>query len=377
MKTNQLLLLSLFFFFLYCTPEENTPTIPEPSPPTGNGSIGIIQDEVNGQQIVLAGSPFHGFIVSFERELEDGSLLDFSPKQDELPIIMTDQEGNEWDLFGNAVSGPREGQQLKPAKSTMGYWFSFASMYPGVPIYQGPAAKGVPDPLPPDENWSIPTDFVFRGSGFDAIRSLEAPAFETYDFKADVERSFYVKENDLVIGLKIGSELRFYPHAILDWHEIVNDRIQNTSLSLIYCPLTGTTSVWDRMLNGQETSFGVSGLLYNSNVMPFDRATNSIWTQLDAECVNGDLIGQAAKKFSFAEMKWESWLKIYRLPKVLSLNQGGGFDYTEYPYADYRTNHEYLAYPITFDDDRLPRKERVHAVIVEREAKVYRMENFR
>lgn len=377
MKIKQLFFLSFLFFTLHCSPEENTPVVPDPVNPTGNGSINIIQDEVNGQAIVVAGSPFHGFIVSFERNLPDGTLVDFAPQQDDLPTIMTDQEGNEWDLFGNAVAGPRQGQQLKPAKSTMGYWFSFAAMYPGVPIYEGTAAKGVPDPLPPDRNWSISTDFVFRGSGFDAIRSIEDPVFEVYDFKADVERNFYIKENDLVIGVMIDGEVRAYSHAVLNWHEIVNDEINDTPFSLVYCPLTGTTSLWDRVVEGQETSFGVSGLLYNSNVMPFDRVTNSIWTQLDAECVTGEYIGKSVKRMAFVEMNWGAWLRIYRLPKVLSSNQSIGFDYTEYPYGDYRTNHNYLAYPVTFDDDRLPRKERVHAVIVDGKAKVYRFESFR
>ena len=377
MRPYLLLFLPLLLLTTHCAKEENNPS---PSPPissSGSGSISIIQDEVNGQKIVLAGSPFHGFIVSFERTLADGTVLDFLPKQDVLPTIMTDEEDNEWDLFGNAVEGPRAGQQLRPAKSCMGYWFAFGAMYPGVPIYGGAPAKGVPDPLPADENWTIPTDFVFRGSGFDAIRSLEYPVFETYDFKADVERKFYVKENDLVVGIMVDGEARAYPHSVLDWHEVVNDGINNTAFSLVYCPLTGTTSVWDRVIEGQETTFGVSGLLYNSNVMPFDRATNSIWTQLDAESVNGALKGKPARRLAFVEMKWEAWLKVYRLPNVISSTQGAGFDYTNFPYGDYRTNHDYLAYPITFDDDRLPRKERVHGVMVDGQAKVYRMESFK
>ncbi len=370
----------LFFFLLLVscsTSEETEPSTPIPDPYTGSGSITVIQDEVNGRQIVLAGSPFHGFIVSFQRKLPDGTLLDFFPKQDELPTIMSDSEGNEWDLFGKAVSGSREGQQLAPVKSCMGYWFIFGAMYPGVPIYGSEAGETITVSEPDDDNWSIPTDFIFRGSGYDAIRSLEEPVFENYDFKADVERKFYVKDDDWIVGAEIEGEARAYPHAVLDWHEIVNDKIGGTPFSVVYCPLTGTAMIWNRMINGEETTFGISGLLYNSNVLPFDRQTNSIWTQLAAQSVNGPLKGQPVGLFPVVEMKWRAWRQIYRLPKVLSSNQGGGgFDYTEYPYGDYRTNNDYLAYPIAYDDDRLPRKERVHGVIVNEEAKVYRMESF-
>ncbi len=357
--------------------------VPDPNPPNNNnnnesGSLALLQDEVNGQQVVLAGSQFHGFIVSFERKLEDGTVLSFSPVQDELPIIMSDNEGNEWDLFGKAVKGPRIGQELNPTKSCMGYWFAFGAMYPGVEIHQGATPGEVPSLNPAAEDWLIPTDFVFRGSGFDAIQSLENPVFENYDFKADAARTFYVGDDDLVVGLSINGETRAYPHSVLDWHEILNDEIDDTPFALVYCPLTGTATVWDRNVNGELTTFGVSGLLYNSNVIPFDRSTESLWTQLDAQCVNGELKGADAKRFSFVEMKWQAWRQIYRFPKVLSVNQGGGgFDYTNYPYDDYRTNHNYLAYPITFDDDRLPRKERVHGLIVDGKAKVYTFESFK
>jgi len=273
----------LFLFTLSCTQQQEEPTpAPNPPPATGSGSITVIQDEVNETPVVLAGSQHHGFVVSFERKTEDGTLLEFTAQQDELPVIMTDNEGNEWDLFGQAVKGPRKGQQLNPAKSYMGYWLVFGSMYPGVEIYGGPPANDPPDPTPKDDNWLIPTDFIFRGSGFDAIKSLEDPAFVNYDFKSDVERNFYVEEEDFVVGVKIEGEVRAYPHSVLDWHEVINDQVEHTPFAVIYCPLTGTASVWDRVVDGQETSFGVSGLLYNSNVLPFDRATNSIWTQLDA-----------------------------------------------------------------------------------------------
>ena len=69
--------------------------------------------------------------------------------------------------------------------------------------------------------------------------------------------------------MKEDNEVKIYPHPILDWHEIINDGIGDKKYALTYCPLTGTSLAWDRTINGQETTFGVSGLLYNTNLMPY------------------------------------------------------------------------------------------------------------
>ena len=65
--------------------------------------------------------------------------------------------------------------------------------------------------------------------------------------------------------------IRAYPHPVLDWHEIINDNVDDNAVAITYCPLTGTGIAWDANINGINTTFGVSGLLYNSNLMPFDQ----------------------------------------------------------------------------------------------------------
>ena len=168
----------------------------------------------------------------------------------------------------------------------------------------------------------------------------------------------------MVLIIKVGDVVKAYPHPILDWHEIVNDDIQGKKLAITYCPLTGTGIAWNRMLEGSETTFGVSGLLYNTNLMPYDRLTNSTWSQQRLDCVNGQLRGQTAETYTLVETTFETMKKFY--PKGLVLNTETGFNrsYGRYPYGDYKINDERLVFPISKEDRRLDLKERTLGVLL-------------
>ncbi len=225
---------------------------------------------------------------------------------------------------------------------------------------------------PSDNGWSLPLDEVVDGGvGKDGIIALDNPQF--------LERIQvnYLNDNDLVIGVKVGNTVKAYPHRILDWHEIVNDEIENTPIALTYCPLTGTALAWNRRINGEVTTFGVSGLLYNSNLIPYDRATNSNWSQILGKSVNGDLRDQCIEIYPIIETTWKNWKKIYPDAQVMS-NQTGFFNnnYSAYPYGAYRTSNSYLVFPVSPLDNRLPAKERVLALINNNNALSFQFENF-
>ncbi|HHH49598.1 MAG TPA: DUF3179 domain-containing protein, partial [Saprospiraceae bacterium] len=153
--------------------------------------------------------------------------------------------------------------------------------------------------------WSIPFEEVRDGGpGKDGIPSVDNPQFTS------IENINYLKEDDLIIGYRIGGELRGYPHPILDWHEIVNDSNGTQNTTITYCPLTGTGIAWNREFNGKVTTFGVSGLLYNSNLIPYDRATDSNWSQMLLKGVNGQMINTKVKTSSVFETTWATWKKM-------------------------------------------------------------------
>jgi len=163
---------------------------------------------------------------------------------------------------------------------------------------------------------------------------------------------------------------------ILDRHEIINDAVGIKKFTISYCPLTGTGICWNRIINGSETTFGVSGLLYNTNLVPFDRKTNSNWSQIRLECVNGELIGEPAETYMVLETTYGTWKTMYPLSLVETLNTGHNRNYGDYPYGDYRTNHSSLIFPISNEDNRLQRKDRVHGLLVNGIAKAYSLKKF-
>ena len=218
--------------------------------------------------------------------------------------------------------------------------------------------------------WLIPTNEVFEGGpGKDGIPALSNPEFTGPD------EALYMSDSDLVLGLVHNGIARAFPHNILDWHEIVNDSYGDLHLSVIYCPLTGTGTLWNRNINGNVTTFGVSGLLYNSNIIPYDRETDSNWSQIMLKAVNGKLKGENAEDFFILETRWDTWKEMYPKTRVLSDNTGYNRDYDRYPYGDYRTSSS-LFFPVSNEDNRLHRKERVLGVLIDGNAKAFSIEEF-
>lgn len=224
------------------------------------------------------------------------------------------------------------------------------------------------------EKWSIPLAEVLDGGpGIDGIPALVNPEL----IEISKTPSNFLKDSDLVIGFKNGTNVVAYPHTILDWHEIINDNVGDVSVAITYCPLTGTGIGWSRIVNGVETTFGVSGLLYNSNLIPFDRATKSNWSQILNKSVNGSLIDQKADLIMLFETNWGTWKKLYPNSKVVTQNTGFSRSYGTSPYGDYSTNNDILLFPVSRNDNRLPSKERVHAIISDNgNAKSYRFISF-
>lgn len=215
-------------------------------------------------------------------------------------------------------------------------------------------------------DWLIPERLVLDGGpGKDGIPSINNPKF------SDIDDITFMSPNDLILGIRIGDEVRGYPHSILDWHEIVNDEFKDRSFALTYCPLTGTGIGWDRNINGSKTTFGVSGLLYNTNLMPYDRLTNSTWSQQRLDCVNGELKGEKAKLFTFIETNWSTWKESFPDSKILNTDTGINRSYGRYPYGDYITNDDKILFPVTNLDETLPAKERVLGVKTASSFKVY------
>jgi len=219
--------------------------------------------------------------------------------------------------------------------------------------------------------WTIPINEVFDGGvGKDGIPALSDPEF------IPVNEVDYLRDEDLVLGYKGEEQVRAYPHAILNWHEIVNDQIDDVYLSVTYCPLTGTGIGWDRVIDDEVSYFGVSGLLYNTNLIPYDRLTDSYWSQITGECVNGELVGRSIETHQLVETTWGTWKKMFPSSSVMSAETGYNRDYRVYPYGGYLLSDDFLIFPVSNSDDRLPNKERVHGIVFLGLARIYTFSEF-
>lgn len=163
----------------------------------------------------------------------------------------------------------------------------------------------------------------------DGIPALSDPKFIT---AAEVD---FIDGDDRVIGIVINGEARAYPIAILNWHEIVNDRIDDRHFAVTYCPLCGTGVAFDASIDGKPTEFGVSGLLYNSDVLLYDRETESLWSQIMSQSVSGQRVGQSLTPLPITHTTWRAWLRKHPETLVLSDDTGHFRDYRRDPYAGY------------------------------------------
>lgn len=234
----------------------------------------------------------------------------------------------------------------------------------GGPSTQAPTQSGS-DSNNADTTWLIPTEFVADGGpGIDGIPSLDYPFFISAD------EATYMEDHELISGIKHGDVIRAYPHKILDWHEVVNDKYGDNYAVLSYCPLTGTTLGWNVPDNGVDNSYGVSGLLYNSNLLLYDRATGSLWAQMLSQSVFGNRVSEMADNFQVIETTWGVWRTMYPQTQVLSSVTGFSRNYSNYPYGTYKSDTG-LFFEIETPDTRIHPKIRVFGIRNGDVSKVY------
>ena len=221
----------------------------------------------------------------------------------------------------------------------------------------------------------VPRDEIIDGGpGPDGIPPLETPTFIRNT------SSVVLDPAELVVGVKIGDDIRAYPHRILNWHEVVNEQFTVDGVSeqatLSYCPLTGSAVLWKAFMDRSNKTFGTSGLLYNSNLVLYDRASVGFWSQMLEQSIRGPDIRRIPDRLPVVETTWGTWQAMY--PETLLLSEDTGFsrNYDDYPYGTYREDQRLIFPANNSDDDRLHRKERVLGINVGPDSRVYPLANF-
>jgi hypothetical protein len=212
-----------------------------------------------------------------------------------------------------------------------------------------------------DTNWNRHTidyeEILSGGPPRDGIPSIDEP-----NFISPAEASGWLAGNEPVVALELKGEVRAYPLQILIWHEIVNDTVGGVPVVVTFCPLCNSAVVFDRRVDGQAYEFGTSGLLRHSDLIMYDRTTESLWQQLTGEAIAGDMAGRRLALLPAAIVSFDDFRTAHPEGMVLSHETGYTRRYGQNPYAGYDTigNNPFLFQGQP--DSRLPAMERVVTV---------------
>jgi hypothetical protein len=212
----------------------------------------------------------------------------------------------------------------------------------------------------------IPVQKIMSGGpGKDGIPAILDPKF------MDAEKAAsFLKDSDRVIAISINGDSRAYPVKILNWHEIVIDKVGGQPVLITFCPLCGTGMMFDRKIKGKEYTFGVSGLLYESDLLFYDHQTDSLWSQIEGKAVTGKMSGSELKLLESLNTTWGYWKKEHPDSKALTTDTGHSRNYDASPYGDYNKSSA-LMFPVVKTDRQYNLKDMVIGVRINGQAKAY------
>ncbi|MBI4054872.1 MAG: DUF3179 domain-containing protein [Elusimicrobia bacterium] len=211
--------------------------------------------------------------------------------------------------------------------------------------------------LHPRTKTSVPLEELLRGGPpVDGIPALTNPK------KLRVkEADRILAPDDAVLGILLNGESSAYPIRLLNWHEIANDTVGGVPIAVTYCPLCRSGIVFDRRVDSKETEFGVSGLLYKSDLVMYDRSSKSLWSQILGQAIAGPSTGKALKRLPAVHTTWKEWGQKHPDTTVAAFTTGHGRDYSRDPYQGYESRGE-IYFSVGRQDPRLHPKEPVFGI---------------
>ncbi len=192
----------------------------------------------------------------------------------------------------------------------------------------------------------------------DCIPAIDNPKF------IPLKAAKFLTNEDFVIVASYKNETKIYSRNILESHEIVNDWFGSLPVAVTFCPLCGTAVATIRIVDGQPTEFGVSGLLHNSDLVMYDRRTNSLWGQLSSTAIVGEKTGTKLRKISAQLMTWPQAQIAYPNAKVLSTDTGYSYNYLKPNYQKYYDSDK-IIFPVSSFDARTNAKQVVYGISIE------------
>ena len=256
----------------------------------------------------------------------------FTPGPSDLSFVDA-ETGTHFNLAGQAYEGPLADEQVQLGllPGMTAFWFAWSTHHPGARVWnQGINLDGV---VIQGGDCGVPCQEIEAAcfGGRDCIPSIDNPDWTTADDTSDLS---YLTPDDRVLGIARDGLARAYPLDTLWTHEIVNDSWGDWDFSVTYCPLTGSGILVDGVQGGQSMRFGVSGNLWNSNLVMYDRETDSLYGQMRQVGVTGENLGLGLATAGLVDTTWGEWVAMFPETEVLTERHA-----SNYPYGDYREDH--------------------------------------
>ena len=208
-------------------------------------------------------------------------------------------------------------------------------------------------------------DIVQGGPPRDSIPAISKPHY------VSVSEASFMQADDIVLGFKVGGNVFAYPRHILNWHEIVNDQVDGQPFVITYCPLCGSGIAFSSKVKGQPLNFGVSGLLYNNDLLFYDQESESLWSQIERRSISGNFAGSELQQLFLEHTSWDAWKSKYPNTVVLSENQGFKRNYRHDPYTGYETSSQVFFKTLREAPADFHSKEKVLGITINGESKAY------
>jgi len=199
----------------------------------------------------------------------------------------------------------------------------------------------------------VPADeIIWGGVPRDGIPPIHNPKF------LDADDADFVRDRDRVLGVFRNGFAKAYPIRIMERHEVVNDTFGDETIVVTYCPLCFSGMAFTVQNEHFDLKFGVSGLLFNSDVLLYDYQTGSLWSQIRSQAISGPLKSILIPAIPAAHTTWRDWKNRYPDTQVLSTDTGFGFRYRSSPYREYERSRD-LMFPVRNRSRDYRNKERV------------------
>jgi len=174
------------------------------------------------------------------------------------------------------------------------------------------------------------SEILSGGPPKDGIPPIDNPKFISV-----TDANKWLKDREPVVFVQVGDDARAYPIQILIWHEIVNDTVGGEPLLISFCPLCNTAIAFKRTFDGKVFDFGTTGRLRYSNLIMYDRQTETWWQQATGDAIAGEQTGAQLEFYPAAMISWSEFKSQYPNGKVLSRETGYSRDYGRNPYFGY------------------------------------------